>query len=88
MMDALSALSLYRELEALDTGLSKIRGDDVTGQFMAAYTNQESFNHILKQVTEQCADSPEYLKSFSRVPRSFAFFANEWASVDPKLLSN
>jgi|HubBroStandDraft_3_1064219.scaffolds.fasta_scaffold13608_5 hypothetical protein len=67
MFDALSALSLYRQLEALDNNLSKIRGDDVTNQFLAAYTNQASFNHILEQVTEQCADSPEYLKSFSHI---------------------
>ena len=67
MFDPLSALSLYRQLEALDKTLSKIKSDDVTNQFLAAYMNQESFNHILKQVTEQCADSPQYLKSFGHL---------------------
>jgi len=67
MLDLLSALSLYRQLEALDSSLSKIKSDDVTNQFLAAYTSQESFNHVLRQVTEQCADSPEYLKSFSHL---------------------
>jgi len=67
MFDALAALSLYRQLEALDNSLSKIKSDDVRRQFEAAYANQESFNHILKQVTEQCSDYPEYLKSFSHI---------------------
>jgi hypothetical protein len=66
MIDGLSALSLYRQLEALDSNLSNIKGD-VTSEFLAAYSNQESFNHTLKQVTEQCADSPEFLKSFSHI---------------------
>jgi len=67
MFDALSALSLYRQLEALDRNLSKIGDGDVANQFLAAYTNQASFNHMLKQATEQCADSPEYVKSFSHI---------------------
>ncbi len=67
MFDALSALSLYRQLEALDNSLSKIKSDDVTNQFLGAYLNQESFNHILQQVRDQCAGAPEYLKSFSHI---------------------
>jgi len=67
MFDGLSAVSLYRQLEALDNSLSKIKSDDVTSQFLAAYMNQGSFNHILKQVREQAADAPEYLKSFSHI---------------------
>ena len=66
MIDALSALSLYRQLEALENNLSNVK-EDPFNQFMAAYTNQTSFNHILNQIREQCADSPEYLKSFSHI---------------------
>ena len=66
MIDALSALSLYRQLEALEENLRVVKGDAVC-QFMAAYKNQGSFNHILNQITEQCADAPDYLKSFSHI---------------------
>jgi hypothetical protein len=66
MIDGLAALSLYRQLEALEKNLSNVK-DDYVDQFMAAYTNQMSFNHILKQITEQCGDAPEYLKSFSHI---------------------
>ena len=66
MIDALSALSLYRQLEALENNLSNVKSD-VTREFLAAYNNQGSFNHILTQITEQCGDAPEYLKSFSHI---------------------
>jgi len=52
MIEALSALSLYRQLEALEENLRSVK-DDSVDQFMAAYKNQGSFNHILNQITEQ-----------------------------------
>jgi len=66
MIDALSALSLYRQLEALEENLRAVK-DDSVDQFMAAYKNQGSFNHILNQITEQSTDAPDYLKSFSHI---------------------
>ncbi|MGB6830612.1 MAG: hypothetical protein WBE41_21375 [Terracidiphilus sp.] len=66
MIDALSALSLYRQLHALEENLRAVK-DDPVSQFMAAYKNQGSFNHILSQITEQSADAPDYLKSFSHI---------------------
>jgi len=66
MIDVLSALSLYRQLDALEVVLNSA-GKDYVNQFMAAYTNQESFNHILNQVRSQCEDAPQYLASFSHI---------------------
>lgn len=66
MIDALSALSLYRQLEGLEDALKK-SGDDQVNQFLAAYNGQEAFNSILTQTTEQCADAPEYLRSLSHI---------------------
>ena len=65
MIDVLSALSLYRQLEALELTLTSQK--DVTGQWMTAYTNQNSFNHILSQITSQCEDAPQFLASFSHI---------------------
>jgi hypothetical protein len=69
MIDALSALSLYRQLEGLEEVL-KNADANVTSQWFTAYTNQASFNHILEQITEQCADAPEYLSSLSHIERA------------------
>lgn len=69
MIDALSALSLYRQLEGLEEIL-KNADANVTSQWFAAYTNQASFNHILEEITAQCVDAPEYLKSFSHIERA------------------
>jgi hypothetical protein len=69
MIDALSALSLYRQLEGLEDVL-KNADANVTSQWFVAYTNQASFNHILEQITEQCADAPEYVRSLSHIERA------------------
>ncbi len=66
MIDSLSALSLYRQLEALENYLTNVK-DDKVDQFLAALNNQTSFNHILNVITEQCQDAPEYLKSFAHI---------------------
>jgi hypothetical protein len=66
MIDTLSALSLYRQLEGLESIVNAAKGD-VLKEWMAAYGNQGSFNHILKQVTSQCNDAPEYLASLSHI---------------------
>ena len=66
MIDTLSALSLYRQLEALENNLRNVK-EDIVSQFLAAYHNQASFNHILQQITEQCADAPKYLQTFSHI---------------------
>ena len=68
MIDVLTALSLYRQLDALDSTLTAAAGEkDVTRQFFAAYTNQEAFNHILEQVRSRCQDAPDYLASFAHI---------------------
>ena len=66
MIDALSALSLYRQLEALEQSFEKA-GNSVADRWGAAYMNQGSFNEILKQITDQCVDAPEFLRSFSHI---------------------
>jgi len=66
MIDALSARSLYRQLEGLEATLTHVECN-VASQWFAAYTNQQSFNHILEQITEQCADAPDYLRSISHI---------------------
>jgi hypothetical protein len=54
MIDALSALSLYRQLEGLEEVLKN--GEvNVRSQWMAAYMKQSSFNHIPDQITESNA---------------------------------
>ena len=66
MIDELSARSLYRQLEGLEETLKHVEGN-VASQWFAAFTNQQSFNHILQQITEQCADAPDYLRSLSHI---------------------
>ena len=66
MIDTLSALSLYRQLEGLESIVTAAKGE-VLREWMVAYTNQDSFNHILNQVTSQCGDAPQYLASFSHI---------------------
>lgn len=66
MVDGLTALSLYRQLEALEQNLSTAKGN-LVNEFMAAYMNQASFNHILKQVKEQCEGADEYLASLQHI---------------------
>lgn len=68
MIDPLSALSLYRQLEGLDKVLGDMKGDFVN-EFMSAYTNQGSFNHILEQMREQCSDAQEYFRSFQHIAK-------------------
>ncbi len=36
-------------------------------EWMVAYANQGSFNHMLNQITSQCSDAPEYLASLSHI---------------------
>jgi hypothetical protein len=66
MIDALSARSLYKQLEGLEATLTHVKGG-VANEWMAAFTNQQSFNHILQQISEQCADAPDYLRSLSHI---------------------
>ena len=67
MMDALTAWSLYRQLEGLEDTLKQI---DPRDQLRAAFANQESFNNILGQVREGCAEMPDYVRSFSHIEPS------------------
>jgi hypothetical protein len=68
MIDVLTALSLYRQLDALDSTLKTAAGNNnVTAQFLAAYNNQDTFNHILEQVRSRCQDAADYLASFSHI---------------------
>lgn len=70
MIDPLSALSLYRQLEGLEETLKHAAGsprDTFVNQFLSALHSQDAFNHILSEITEQCADSPQYLRSFSHI---------------------
>jgi hypothetical protein len=67
MIDVLTALSFYRQLEALDTTLTVAGGSDQMTQWFAAYNNQQSFNHILNEVRLRCEDAPDYLASFSHI---------------------
>jgi hypothetical protein len=69
MIDKLSALSLYRQLEGLEEVLKNVDAN-VTSQWSAAYTNQSSFNHVLEQITEQCIDAPDYLRGLSHIQRA------------------
>jgi hypothetical protein len=66
MLDYLFAFSLYRQLEGLEAILAKSEKDQVN-RFLVAFNSQGAFNEILKQISEQCADAPEYLRSFSHI---------------------
>ena len=66
MIDTLSALSLYRQLEALDKSLTAVK-DDTVSQFLAAFKNQDAFNQILALVKDKCSDAPEYLQTFAHI---------------------
>jgi hypothetical protein len=66
MLDALSALSLYRQREGLESTLTHVK-NDVVSQFIAAHQNQEAFSSILKQVIEGCSDVPAYLQTLGHI---------------------
>jgi hypothetical protein len=66
MIDTLSALSVYRQLEGLESTVKAAKGG-VLSEWMIAFTNQGSFNHMLNQITSQCSDAPEYLASLSHI---------------------
>lgn len=67
MIDVLTALSLYRQLEALDTRLIAVGGRSVIDQFLTAYHNQGDFNHILSEVRSRCTDAPDYLATIGHI---------------------
>ena len=69
MLDSLTAWSLYRQLEGLEEVLKNTR-QTIQEQFAAARANQDSFNHILTQITDGCAEVPEYVRSFSHIERA------------------
>ena len=66
MIDPLSALSLYRQLEGLENALEGVKGSAVD-EFRAALETQGSFNHILNQIRGQCADALKYLESIKHI---------------------
>jgi hypothetical protein len=69
MISGLTAFSLYRQLEGLEDALSQVRGDAMR-EFGTAKMNQQSFNHILKQLRDECAEDPEYVRSFAHIERA------------------
>jgi hypothetical protein len=83
MMDALAVWSLYRQLEGLEDALKQVQPVDL---LRAAIANQDSFNDILKQVREGCADMPDYVRTFSHIEPSLILALAGDRSSFPKFL--